>query len=99
LPPFPVVQQELLALVIWTGGQGAGELMLRIVEDRSANTVFLTRPPKVRFVGDSSAIGGVKFRIRNCAFHAAGLYWVEVLFAGSVVARQRLFLRTQGTVP
>jgi hypothetical protein len=92
-PPFPVVQLELIALVIWTGGHGAGELLLRIIEDRSASTVFRTLSRQVRFVGNASAVGGVKFRIRNCSFPAAGLYWVEVLFAGSVIARQRLFLR------
>jgi hypothetical protein len=92
-PPFPVVRPLFLALVVWVGGQGAGELTLRVIEDRSGNPVFRTRPRQVRFVGDPSAVGGVVFHIRNCSFPAAGLYWVEVLFAGSVIARQRLFLR------
>src|SRR5690242_5642432 len=92
-PPFPVVQPELLALVFWTGGQGTGDLELRIVEDRSGSTIFRTRPRQVRFIGDPAAVGGVLFRIQNCSFPAAGLYWVEVLFAGSLIARQRLFLR------
>jgi hypothetical protein len=92
-PPFPVVHPELLALIVWTAGQGSGELTLRIIEDRSARTVFRTRPRQVRFVGDPTAVGGVVFRIQNCVFPAAGLYWVEVSFAGPVLARQRLFIR------
>jgi hypothetical protein len=98
-PPFPVVQPELLAVVIWTGGHAAGELALHIIEDSSANTVFHTRPRQVRLVGDAAAIGGVVFRIQNCSFPAAGLYWVEVLFAGSVIARQRLLLKPQEIFP
>lgn len=92
-PSFPVVRPQWFALVVWIGGHGSGELVLRIVEDRSTSTVFRTRPRQVRFVGDAAAVGGVVFRIQNCTFPAAGLYWVEVLFAGSVIARQRLFLR------
>jgi hypothetical protein len=92
-PAFPVVQPDLVALAIWIGGHGTGELVLRIIEDRSATTVFRTRPRQVRFVGDVAAVGGVVFRIRNCSFPAEGLYWVEVAFAGSVIGRQRLFLR------
>jgi uncharacterized protein DUF6941 len=99
VPPFPVVQRQLLALVVWTGGQGTGELALRIIEDRSAGTVFRTRPRQVRFVGEAATVGGVVFRLNNCSFPAAGLYWVEVLFADSLVARQRLFLRAEGIFP
>jgi hypothetical protein len=93
-PPFPVLHPQLCALLVWTGGEGTGELTLRIVEDRTAKTVFRTRPRQVRFVGDAASIGGVVFRIQNCAFPSAGVYWVEILFAGLVVARQRLLVRT-----
>jgi hypothetical protein len=75
-PPFPLVHSELRALLVWTGGQGIGELMLRIVEDRTASTVFRSRARQVRLVGDVAAVGVVVFRIRNCVFPAAGLYWV-----------------------
>ncbi len=92
-PPFPVVQAQMLALVVWTGGQGTGELELRIIADHPATPIFRTRPRQIRFVGEAAAVGGVLFRILNCTFPAAGLYWVEVLFAGSIIARQRLFVR------
>ncbi len=35
----------------------------------------------------------MKFEIRNCNFPAAGLYWVEVMCDGSLLARKKLFLR------
>ena len=49
------MQPEVLALVVWTGGQGAGELVLRIVENHTSQTVFRTRPRQVRFVGEPVA--------------------------------------------
>jgi len=70
-------------------------LTLQIIEEGTGNAVFQTRPRQVRFVGDAAAVGGVVFRIRNCSFPAAGLYWVQVLLGGLVIARQRLFLRPE----
>ncbi len=93
VPPFPVVRPHFVALVVWSGGQGTAELTLRIVDDESGKRVFRTRPRQVRFVGDKAAVGGVVFRIRNCSFPAAGLYWVEVQLGGQIIGRQRLFLR------
>jgi hypothetical protein len=90
---FPVVRPQLIALIVWTGGQGTGELMIRIIEDRSTSVVFQTRSRMIRFAGDSGEIGGVVFRILNCVFPSRGLYWVEVLFDGLPIARQRLVVK------
>lgn len=92
-PSFPVKRTQIAAVTVWTGGQGSGELICRVIQDTSGRPIFHTRPRPVRFVGDPTAVGAVIFNIRNCSFPAAGLYWVEVLFAGAVIARQRLFLR------
>jgi hypothetical protein len=69
-------------------------MMLRITEDRSGNVIFRTRSRPVRFVGDPAEVGGMLFRILNCSFPAAGLSWVEVIYDDSVLARQKLFLKT-----
>jgi hypothetical protein len=61
-PSFPVVHPQLRALVVWTGGQGTGELALRIIQDTSAGVVFHGQPRQVRFVGDPATVGGVVFR-------------------------------------
>jgi hypothetical protein len=91
-PPFPVVHPLLCALVLLTGGQGHGEFGLRIRQDQTGRVVFRSLPRQVRFVGDSTAVLGALFRIRRCGFPAPGLYWVEVLFEGTVLARQKLRL-------
>src|SRR5438132_4635895 len=49
-PPFPVEHPRMIALVVWTGGEGTGELALRIIEDRSGDTVYRTHPRQVQFV-------------------------------------------------
>jgi hypothetical protein len=92
-PPFPAVRPLLCALVILTRGQGQGELLLRIFHDQTARIVFRSSPRLVRFVGASEAVLGVVFRIRDCSFPMAGLYWVEAVFAGSVIARQKIWLK------
>jgi len=93
-PPFPVVRPLLCVLVILTGGQGTGELILRIFQDQTGRVVFRSTPRQVRFIGASEAVLGVVFRIRNCSFPMSGLYWIEAVFASSVIASQKIWLKT-----
>jgi hypothetical protein len=46
-PPFPVRHAKMRALIVWSGGQGAGELELQIVDEISAKAVFRSRPRRV----------------------------------------------------
>lgn len=91
---FPVVEPDFSALLLLTGCQGSGEVILHIVQDHTRVSVFRTRPRLLRFVGDPAAVLGIRFQVRNCSFPAPGLYWAEVMFEGSIIARQKLFLRT-----
>lgn len=93
-PPFPVVRPLLCALVILTGGKGTDELILQVFHERTGRVVFRSSPRQVRFVGDPEAVLGVVFRIRDCCFPAAGLYWVQLAYGGLVIARQKLCLKT-----
>ena len=93
-PPFPVVRPLLCALVILTAGQGNGELVLRVFHDATGRVIFRSSPRQVRFVGSPEAMLGVVFRIRDCSFPMAGLYWIEAVFASSVIARQKIWLKS-----
>src|SRR5437660_1731609 len=92
-PPFPALRSSLCVLVLLTGGQGTGELRLRIFHEWTHGVVVHTQPRQVRFVGDPAAILGATFRLRACSFPEAGLSWVEVIYADAVPARQKLWLK------
>ena len=91
-PPFPVVRPLLCVLVILTGCRGTGELSLRIVQAETGRVIFRNQPRRVRFGGTAEDAVGITFRIRNCSFPVEGVYWVELIFSGTVIARQRLSL-------
>jgi hypothetical protein len=43
-PPFPVVHSLLCALLVLTGGQGSGELVLRIFHGQTGRVIFRNPP-------------------------------------------------------
>jgi hypothetical protein len=95
-PPFPMVRPQLSVFVVLRAGEAAGQtgdLSVRIVQDSTDRLIFHTRPRRIRFVQNPEDTSGVEFCIQNCSFPAAGLYWVECLFSGTVLGRQRLYAR------
>jgi hypothetical protein len=95
-PPFPVVRPRFSVLVILTGCRGVGELSLRIVQAATGRVVFRNQPRRVRFGDDPDEAVGIVFRIQNCSFPAAGVYLIELIYSGAVIARQRLRLTASG---
>jgi hypothetical protein len=93
-PPFPVVRPRLCILVLLTGCQGPADVSLRIVQTATGRVIFRNQPRRMNFVSSPREAVGIKFHIANCAFPAEGLYWVELVFSGAVVARQVLSLTT-----
>ena len=88
-PPFPCPIPLLTTLVIFMGGQGTFELSTRIVDDAEGNLVSTSvesRP--IKFVGDPRGVKGVKIFVQHCVIPRQGLYWVELLLSGDVIARQ-----------
>lgn len=67
--------------------------MLRGFHGPTKTVIFRTPPRRVRFGGAPEENLGFVFRLCNCFFPTAGLYWIEVVFAGSVIARQKLWVR------
>jgi len=91
-PPFPVARPRFCVLVLLTDCQGPAELALRIVQSDTGRIIFLNQPRRIRFVSAPREAVGIKFYINNCVFPSEGLYWVELLLEGAVVARQALRL-------
>ena len=90
VPPFPVIRPHLCVLVLMTRCQGVGDLSIRIVHNATGQSAFFNSPRRIRFVGSPRDAVGVTFRVRNCAFPEAGVYWVEVIYDGTVIARRPL---------
>jgi hypothetical protein len=91
-PAFPLVRPLLCVLIVLTGCRGTGEVSLRVIQAETGRIIFRNQPRRVRFSGAVEDVVGVVFRIKNCSFPAAGLYWVECIFSGAVIARQRFMV-------
>jgi hypothetical protein len=91
-PPFPVSRPVFCVLLIMTRCQGTRDLSIRIVQNATGDIIFENRPRTVRFAGNPQEAVGVTFRIRDCTFPAAGLYWVEVHYSQSRLSRRPLQL-------
>jgi hypothetical protein len=91
-PSYPFIRPLFCVLVVLTSCQGTGELSIRIVQEGTGRVVFRNQPRRMKFVGALQDAVGINFRVRNCSFPDAGLYWVECVFSGVVIGRQRLWL-------
>lgn len=92
-PPFPCPVPLLTTLSIFMGGAGQGELSTRIIDDVSKEIVSASNSPhRIRFAGAPREIKGVKIFVPNCTFPHQGLYWVELILSGELIARQPIRL-------
>jgi hypothetical protein len=88
-PPFPLAAPRMQILAIVMGGKGNAELTCRVVRDSPWRIITVSaHPHRIRIAGEPHDINGVKMHVQNCKFPQAGLYWVELLNFGDVVARQ-----------
>jgi hypothetical protein len=88
-PPFPFRRPMQKVLVLFRGGQGTGEFVIRVVHEETRQIATQSQNPhRVQFVGDPREISGAVVQVRNCTFRQEGVYWLELVFAGEVIARQ-----------
>ncbi len=93
LSGFPVRYSELCVFVQLTECRGTGRIRIEIVEADTDRVVFRTRIRSVTFGNDPLDIVGIPFRIRNCEFPAAGLYWVQFWYNEEPIDQQPILLR------
>lgn len=88
-PPFPFRRRHQKLLVVFRGGRGVGEFVIRVVHDESGQIVTRSATPhRVRFVGGEQEVTGAMVAVRDCMFRHQGVYWFELVFLGNVIARQ-----------
>lgn len=89
---YPFVHPKLSVLALFLGGSGRGLLHLQVREAATGRLLFHNRPRLTQFAGGPADLCGSVFHVRNCSFPGPGLYWVECVFAGVTLTRQRLLI-------
>ncbi len=92
-PSFPLLYREICVFLQLTECRGAAEGRVEIRNADSDQVVFRTRTRTIPFANDPLEVSGITFRLRNCLFPAASLYWVQFWYNEQMIAQQSLVLR------
>ncbi len=93
-PPFPLTFPLLCVYLVLTDGRGEGEGQIVAVAANEDAPVFASPRHHFDFTGTSPLdILAATFRIRDCIFPRAGLYWIEFRYNGQTIAREPLVVR------
>ena len=92
-PPYPLSHPELCVFVQLTECRGSASCRVEVVQADSNDAIFQTRTRAVAFPTDPLEVVGLSFRLRNCSFPEAGLYWIQFWYNDAMIAQQPLLLR------
>jgi len=92
-PAFPVLYRELCVFLQLTECRGPADGRIEIQHANSGQVLFRTRTRTIPFGSDPLELFAASFRIRNCLFPEAGLYWIQFWYNEQMVAQQPLLLR------
>jgi hypothetical protein len=87
-PPFPYVAPAICIFIVLTDCHGPGTLQLRIGD--FATILYDSGPIALQLPTDPLQVTGWPIRITNLRFPQAGVYEVELLGNGTVLATQPL---------
>jgi hypothetical protein len=89
-PPFPFCCPRFCVHARLTECRGVGEVRLEIEEEDTQTIIHQTASRRYNFGNDPLRVFGASFRIRDCVFPAAGLYWVQLCYNDVVVFQEPL---------
>jgi hypothetical protein len=92
-PAYPLLYRELCAFVQLTECRGPAAVRVQIEQSDTNQEVFRTQTRTVPFGNDPLELYAVSFRIRNCLFPSAGLYWVQFWYNDELIDEQALVMR------
>ncbi len=92
-PPFPLRRREFRVFVMLTECRGRGDVGIKIVQADTGQVVKQIAKRNVDFGNDPLEVHGLRFRLRNCEFPEAGLYWIEFWYNDRAITQQALVLR------
>ncbi len=91
-PPFPLRYPKLCAYIQLTECRGVAEVCLQIEQADTQTAIFRTPPRRVSFGNDPLKVFNISFRVRDCTFPSASLYWVQLWYNDSVIFEEPLKL-------
>ncbi len=92
-PPFPFQCPKFCVYARPTECRGTGEVRLEIIEENTQTVIYQSASRRYNFGNDPLRVYGASFRIRDCVFPNAGLYWVQLCYNDTVVFQEPLRVR------
>lgn len=93
-PAFPLLYRELCVFVQLTECRGAAQGRIEVRHADADRLAFATSTRTLSLGNDPLEVVGTTFRIRDCPFEKAGLYWVQFWYNERLLAQQPLLLRS-----
>lgn len=90
---YPLVQPRLCVFLQMTNGRGEAEVAIHIRVEETGQLVSGSPTHRYTFGHDPLAVSGMFFNLNNVRFPHPGLYSVELIVSGQVIAREPLLLR------
>lgn len=91
--PFPLRYRELCVFLQLTSCRGPAECRVEIRHSDSDEVAFRSQSRAIQLPTDPLEVTGIAFRIQNCRFQQAGLYWVQFWYVEEMLFQQPLLLR------
>jgi hypothetical protein len=89
-PPFPFRYPKFCVYAQLTECRGVSEVRLEIEEEGTQTVIYQSVSRRYNFGNDPLRVFDASFRIRDCVFPAAGLYWVQLCYNAIVIFQESL---------
>jgi uncharacterized protein DUF6941 len=91
---FPMVRSQLCVFLQMSGHQGEARCHIEIECVATDDVIHETEPLTFQFVAPTIVVPGY-FRLANCVFSTAGLYYVQIYSDTKLIGERPLFLREE----
>ncbi len=95
VPSFPALRPRLGVVAHMSGHRG--HAFVRVVVNRleTDDLIYQSAPKDVEFLGPT-VVATVVFRLRNCVFPAAGVYYVQLYHENKLIGERPLHVLDEG---
>ncbi len=94
VPAFPALCPRLAVFVQMSGHRGEAACSVGVRHAATDEIVYQTKPKPIAFLDPTLVVPAV-FRLRNCVFPAAGLYYIGILHEKKLIGERRFQVREE----